>query len=248
LLSDLRYQCCSILNPIHFSVQFLGIDISDGYANLNGDADHSAGCDDKSSGNKSSTDESVDVFSDSISTDYEFLNSVLNSSSDDDDTFSDCDKSDNGSLIEELIGPSGYVGTLHLHDPPIYATVHCPPFAAIDKTLHGECDCNDFGMIGCAQTDDFQFYPMMRLSEEYDLSSNSADSVDRLTSATLRRRLYQLLLHASDLGIVGEDERRTIPNCVVAGIRQIYPSATGGYTDYVEKEEGEEKEEKEQCV
>jgi hypothetical protein len=47
--------------------------MSDGDANLNGDADHSAGCDGKSSGNKSSTDESVDVFSDSISTDYEFL-------------------------------------------------------------------------------------------------------------------------------------------------------------------------------
>jgi hypothetical protein len=100
-------------------------------------------------------------------------------------------------------------------------------------------------MIDCAQTDDFQFYPMMRLSEEYGLSLNSADSVDRLTSATLRRGLYQLLLHASDLGIVGEDERRTIPNCVVARIRQIYQSATRGYTDYVEKEE-EEKEE--QCV
>ena len=86
----------------------------------------------------------------------------------------------------------------------------------------------------CGQTDDFQFFESLRLGEEYNISLNSVDSIDRITSNLLRKRLYKMLLHATDFGILEEDERPRLPNCVVARIRQIYPSKSGNYMDYNE--------------
>lgn len=180
--------------------------------------------------------ESVDILSDSSYFDEESDNDGFFGDSDDQsDVNSDgADHSPDGSVIGEAIGPGEDANTLHLHPPPMFLTRHCPPFATIQPTLDGECDCNDFGMDSCGRTDDFQFFSELKLGEEYNISLNSVSSVERLPSNILRKRLYKMLFHATDFGLLEKNERRKLPNCVVARIRQIYPSSTGTYMGYRE--------------
>ena len=199
---------------------------------LNGQDDDSHGSDGTLPLNHSD-DESVDNLSDSnFSAGENDDDKFLNSSSDDDSESGD--ESVEGSVIGA--GRDAFDGhnSIHLHDPPIFASKHCPPFESIENTLYGECDCDDFGMEVCGQTDEFNFFAVLSLGEEYNISLNSVNSLDRLASNLLRKRLYKLLFHATDFGILEKKERRKLPNCVFARIRQIYPSTSGDYMGYRE--------------
>ena len=218
---------------IHGIAEFIPL-LMDRNVRLDDQDDQSVSNGEKSPVN-SSTDESVDILSDSsFSTAENDNDEFLNTSSDEEDDLADGDQSDDDSVIGEGVKALDNLNLIHLHDPPIFATRHCPPFASIDDTLYGECDCNDFGMDICGQTDDFQFFEALRLGEEYNISLNTVDSIDRITSNVLRKRLYKMLFHATDFGILEKNERRKLPNCVVARIRQIYPSKTGDYMGYKE--------------
>ena len=72
------------------------------------------------------------------------------------------------------------------------------------------------------------------LINEHAVASASVDSIDRIPSNLLRKRLYKLLFHATDFGILEKKERRKLPNCAVAKIRQINPSPTGCYMRFKE--------------
>ena len=172
-------------------------------------------------GDDSSDESSVDIFSDDSFDD--------GSESDDSLQFGD-DKSDGGSLQGAL--PDDRV--IHLHAPQIFASLHCPPFDSINNTLHGECDCCDFGMEVCGRTDEFAFFSALNLVEEYNEAVVTVDSIDRIPANLLRKRLYKMLFHATDFGILERNERRKLPNCAVARIRQIYPSITGDYMGFKE--------------
>ena len=202
------------------------------FAPLLGDgSDPSQGSDgDKSVSEDSSADSSVDNLSDSSLSD----DGSEGSGSSDEDLISDNDNSEDSSVEGDVIGAFGAGNSIHLHDPPVYDSRHCPPFESIETTLYGDCDCPDYGMEVCCLTDEFQFFSDLNFAEETVLATNTADHIDRIPSNILRKRLYKLLFHATDFGILEKRERRKLPNCAVAKIRQIYPSMTGDYMGYKE--------------
>lgn len=80
----------------------------------------------------------------------------------------------------------------------------------------------------------FNFFESLNFIGEHEEATITADSVDRISSNLLRKWLYKLLFHATDFGILEKKERRKLPNCAVARIRQIYPSNTGDYMGFRE--------------
>ena len=78
------------------------------------------------------------------------------------------------------------------------------------------------------------FFSALNLVGEYDEALLTIDSVDRIPANKLRKRLYIKLFHATDFGILEKNERRKLPNCAVARVRQIYPSKTGDYMGFRE--------------
>ena len=123
---------------------------------------------------------------------------------------------------------------IRLHDPPVFTSLHCPPFQSIQNTIYGDCDCADFGMDVCCQTNEFQFFPALSLEEEFLTAKENVNDLDRVPCNLLRKRLYKLLFYACDFGILEKNERRKLPNCFVARIRQTYPSLTGLYMGFRE--------------
>jgi hypothetical protein len=166
--------------------------------------DYFRGSGDDSSDGESSIGDSVDVLSDSSASEGENDNNgFFDDSNDESDRESD-DGNDSveGSVIDGEIGHGVDANILHLHDPPVFLTLHCPPFATIEPTLHGECDYNDFGMDLCGRTDNFEFFSALKLADEYEISVNSVRSLERLPSNILRKRLYKLPFHATDFGLL----------------------------------------------
>ena len=176
----------------------------------------------------SSDDSSVDVFSEDSSCDK----GDGSDSNSDTDSLNGDDHSDNGSVD----GVFQDNGVIHLHDPVDHDAVslHCPPFASIETTMYGVCDCNDYGMDVCGCTDEFYFFSALNLVGEYEEALLTIDSADRIPANKLRKRLYIKLFHATDFGILEKKERRKLPNCAVARVRQIYPSKTGDYMGFRE--------------
>ena len=217
---------------LHGVTKFVPL-LADGHINRDG-FDGDLGHPDDSREN-SDTDASIDDLSkDSLSDEGNVTDDFGDSESDDEDMFSDGDHSEEESVIDDVINAHGDINSIHLHEPPIFVTLHCPPFISIDKTLHGECDCCDFGMDACGQTDEFQFFETLKLGDEFNEALNTVDCLDRIKSNLLRKRLYRMIFHATDFGILEKKERRKLPNCFVAKIRQIYPSTTGDYMGFKE--------------
>ena len=179
--------------------------------------------------------DSVDVLSESSNgVESDDDKSSLDSSSNE-DVISDDEISDDGSVHGEGLGANPVGDFIHLHDPPIFHTRHCPPLESILETVHSACDCTDFGMDVCGQTNDFNFFEShLNFSDEHSEATFTADSEDRIPGNKLRKRMYKILFHATDFGILEKNERRKLPNCAVARIRQIYPSNTGDYMGFRE--------------
>ncbi len=47
-----------------------------------------------------------------------------------------------------------------------------------------------------------------------------------------RKRLYKRVFNAMDFGELERGERRRLPHCVCAVIRQVYPDETGCYMEF----------------
>lgn len=102
--------------------------------------------------------------------------------------------------------------------------------------MHGSCDCVSRGLFECCSTNNYSFYENkgILLGCEYEKAMRSCESDDRGTNNLQRKKLYKACFHAMDFGPMGEGERRKLPTCLEAKIRQIYPSETGLYMGYRE--------------
>ena len=80
----------------------------------------------------------------------------------------------------------------------------------------------------------FSFFQRIDFEEEYLSAINSVDNHDRLPSNLLRKRLYKHIFHETDIGLLEKHERRKLPNCSVAKVRQIYPNTNGENTGFKE--------------
>ena len=178
---------------------------------------------------------SEDILSDSgLGSNESSIDGRDSGDSDDENQGTDKSESSDESQDAENLGMNNHNDMIHLHEPPIFRTIHCPPFEDIEITMYGACDCSDFGMIVCGKEDDFIFFTSIDFTGEMNAAIESTDFPDRLPSNLLRKRLYKLLFHATDYGILEKNERRRLPNCAVARIRQTYPSLTGHYMGFKE--------------
>ena len=143
-----------------------------------------------------------------------------------------------------------FQGISNLHPPVHCGSLKCLPFKTIADTLNGPCNCADFG-LPCCQA----LLPPWRSDEQpvnMDAFGGAAiaeldfvafrtrairtrDNPRRLGNNSLRKALYQKVF--SKLTFPGDrlqqGERRPLPNCVVAMVRQIYPSQSGNYMGFL---------------
>ena len=101
--------------------------LEEGDGHICGSAGNSAGDD----------DDSIDNLSNSSGSD----DGNESHDSSDDDLLSDEDQSEHSSIGGDSVVGFGDGNSIHLHDPPIFVSRHCPPFESTDTTLYGNCDC-----------------------------------------------------------------------------------------------------------
>lgn len=149
----------------------------------------------------------------------------------------DDDESVNDSVDEE---PQFNADKIMLHDPVVHDYIHCPPFVDLSRTFCGMqcgvCDCDDFNFAQCLQEGDYQFfkncYYTIDFAAQYDLAKNSIMQPRRKLNNELRKYFYKKVFIALDFGVLEKGERKKLPNCAVARIRQIFPSDTGYYMGF----------------
>jgi hypothetical protein len=156
---------------------------------------------------------------------------------DDKDSDSESDSSNNTSSLDssEIDHNYGVNELVYVHSPRDHASLHCPPFESINSTQHGICNCTSFAMIDCCQTDGYSFFTDLDFESEHQLAADTVNDILRLPSNLKRKRLYKLVFLKCDFGILEPGERRRLPNCVVAKIRQMYPSNSGLYMGFKER-------------
>ena len=174
-------------------LEFDGVDDSvtgDEKSVLKNDGFDSSSCSEDDLSNSSRDDESFDDTESS------------SGNSDDEEMFSEDEISEDGSINDSVAEANSDERVLHLHDPIVFNTRHCPPFEFIENTLHRGCDCCEFGMEFCGQVDEFQFFPTLDFVQEYTQAFETVDAPDRIPSNLLHKRLYKLLFYATDFGIL----------------------------------------------
>jgi hypothetical protein len=100
----------------------------------------------------------------------------------------------------------------------------------------GVCDCDDFLIARCLQENNFQllkdcFYPV-DFDKQMSLAESSIDQPRRKPNKDLRKFLHKKVFVALDFSALEKGERRKLPNCAVAKVRQIYPSDIGSYMGF----------------
>ena len=116
--------------------------------------------------------------------------------------------------------------SVKLHDPILHDNVHCPPFYDVSNTFCGvPCDCEDFCFASCFQEDNFQFFKDCYYSIDFDaqltLAIEGVNNIHRRPNNEMRKYFYKNVFFSIDFGVVEKGERRRLPNCAVAKIRQI---------------------------
>ena len=163
-----------------------------------------------------------------------------NSSDNDSDGIGSNDAdSDGGSEIDQ---PMLNVDRVMLHGRIHHVYIHCPPFIDMTQTFTGIpcgiCDCEDFNFATCFQENNFEFlkncYYKVDFDEQLQLATDSVSNERRKPNNELRKFLYGKVFIALDFGVLEVGERKKLPNCAVAKIRQIYPDETGTYMGFKE--------------
>ena len=133
---------------------------------------------------------------------------------------------------------------IQIHGPIDHLnTHHCPPFNDMLPVFrgnpHGICDCDDFLFAMCVQDNNFVYFKtanyIIDFEEVYRKAWESVDIEERRENKDLRKALYKKVFRALDFGALEPGERRRLPNCAVAKVRQIYPSDSGYYMGFKEK-------------
>ena len=99
----------------------------------------------------------------------------------------------------------------------------------IDRTVYGDCDWIDYGMMECCKLKNDAYFDSIDLDEEYYLAVDSVDDRDRLPSNFLWKRQYKCICNAADVGTPEKHERRKLSNCAVNRVQQINPNEKGEY-------------------
>lgn len=173
---------------------------------------------------------------------------------DDDDNDSDSpgssdsdDELDDG--IDENEQQHGDVqhGYLRVHDAVVHPnSFHCPPFLNIDdlpRVAHTNyddcpCDCLEFGVADCFRDNSYDFfvdaaYPI-NFATELDLAIGDMNDKAILPNNIRRKHMYKRVFMTLDFGVLEPGERRRLPNCAVAKVRQLFPSSSGLYMGFKE--------------
>ena len=172
--------------------------------------------------------ENIHADSDSDSTDADSEHYVDSDDENDDDSIA---------YLPEL-----NMDRVQLHDPILHDHIHCPPFENIAFTFHGGqcgvCDCDDFCLALCLQENNFQFFKdsfyVVDLDAEMSLAKESVDIGRRKPNNEMRKFWYKKIFICLDFGVLEKGERKRLPHCAVAKIRQIYPSESGLYMGFKE--------------
>jgi len=170
--------------------------------------------------------------------------SALSDFSDDSDsTYNDDEINDE---IDDVIGDNDshvtargrreHMARIRIHDAIANFTGvvgHEEAFPTIDTTIErGKvCNCLDFGLDMCCQdmAPPFSFF-RVDWEEEMQFPRNEDVRGNNLN----RKRLYRECFHALDFGLVEPGERRRLPYCVEAKVRQCFPEENGLYMGYKE--------------
>jgi hypothetical protein len=180
-----------------------------------------------------------DAASGESSDDSSMASDSVNDSSDGGDGSNDDELAIGNNLGDAL----PYLDRLRIHDPVVHPNIHCPPFIDMSTVFrgdpHGVCDCDDFCFAMCVQDNDFEYFKTANFVIAFDeillKAGQNVDSQERKSNNELRKALYKKIFCALDFGVLEPGERRRLPNCAVAKVRQIYPSETGYYMGFKEK-------------
>ena len=182
---------------------------------------------------------------DAIFAEGEFVNDALNDE-ETEDSDEHRDDSDDSSSLEDSVDEESVeenhdeVDKVKLHNPIIHDNVHCPPFDDMSSTFcgfpYGICDCEDFCFALYFQENNFQFFKDCFYSIDFDaqfmLAFDGIDNVHRRPNNEMRKYYYKKIFFSIDFGVVEKGERRRLPNCAVAKVRQIFPSDSGYYMGF----------------
>jgi hypothetical protein len=134
---------------------------------------------------------------------------------------------------DEHAGGADYVGVENLHPAVQYESIHCPPLAELHMEVDRVCNCNEFGLDCILQSWDNEDAPM-DFTAIYEGAEATVDSEVRRPNNANRKALYRTAFSKLDFNDYEEGQRRRLPHCLVARIRQIYPSGSGSYMGFLE--------------
>jgi hypothetical protein len=204
---------------------------------LAGENNHDALSDQASSYNSDNSDEQADSEVDSeysqAGASDEGLESEQWSDLDDDD-----DDDDDDDIADEphvYGGGAGYVGLVNLHAAVVFDTAHCPPLEELPREPNAEeCNCAGFGLHPCVlqlwigDNDPIDFTAL------HENALETVNNVVRRPNNLSRKALYRKIFANLEFADFEEGQRRKLPNCAVAKVRQMYPSATGDYMGFLD--------------
>ena len=185
-----------------------------------------------------------DILRDSDSSDKSSVASVSDDDDNRDDSENESDDNEEPLNDQRVLGDMlPILDRVRIHDRIDHHNIHCPPFNDMSTVFrgnpHGICDCDDFCFAMCVQDNNFEYFKtanyVIDFNEVLMKAVENVDSEERRSNSDLRKSLYKKVFCALDFGILEPGERRRLPNCAVAKVRQIYPSETGYYMGFKEK-------------
>ena len=88
------------------------------------------------------------------------------------------------------------------------------------------------------QENNYQFlrdcFYAIDFDNQLQLAESSIDEPRRKPNNEMRKYFYKKVFVSLDFGVLEKGERKRLPNCAVAKIRQIYPSESGYYMGFKE--------------
>jgi hypothetical protein len=102
------------------------------------------------------------------------------------------------------------------------------------------CDCADFGLIRYLQATNYEHFTLDwgeedSLDNEHETAINNVNNDLSMPNNLQRKRLCRRMFRSLDFGPLEPYERRRLPVCAEARVRQIYPSSDGLYVGFKEQ-------------
>jgi hypothetical protein len=159
-----------------------------------------------------------------------------------DDSYDDSSDSDSGSSYgsdnsknKSLRLRGGIEGLIEIHESVQFDSLHCPPLQDPPMQEGEGCDCPEFGIFPCIVTEwanDDAPLNFLKLEED---AEETANEVNRRPNNLSRKNLYRKVFSNMQFAEpVQKGERKVLPKCACAKIRQIYPEASGNYMGFLE--------------